>query len=768
MSDKKITIEVDLSGFVTKEELVSAVEKVVKEAINGPSIPSLPKCVAGPDIKEIYDISKLGLTVNFYGEEVERIGWSVGKSDQIIFGDAFNATNDRPKIAFPSSLPAGVYTLSLNGILCSGGSKMDFTIPSDEVATPPEVDPPIVIPPVDSEEPFGTFRIKDEDTVKTHIKHPDFAVGFKNGKVSDNTPGLTIRGGQTYYQGRKRWYMFNHKMFESAPDKPVVFQDVDAPDDGVFSVLAYDCDTSITYAVLREERTSGWIRQTDHTKCSIKYFYWDSKSQNKGYSAIPDWFHLSAKMIVPLRGPKRDFAGKLVATSFVNNGDKVDDWHNIGIITHRNSNATGEWSFATYQAHGIADDLASTDPIIQGKNQAEAEKRFYSAGYSRAQDVGAKGNSIITTQLSEDNIHGLFKNGDTIIDSYYQGVCDYAKSQGITDIRKTTGYGEYGMDGTLHGIDGISEKQYKESLTDHLYDRYDAGNGAWGGLNPFYAREQFKRRNRNDATYFKDNPITIAFGSGYLNDLTQLGTGTYQGQDRRVTSIGYSMPYYESASNNLLNQTIIKFPNGELSNQNDYTPACPSLLFRHGAIETMLLNGYSMWDVEGIGIDPTKVNLIMKDGRFDGVRWKPNGATEWQQYVPGKDGAPLNDKNGITARMSALPANAALAGSEAIRDIQGRLNKKIELISYESSAGNFAAKGGDMGFTINGHGPINKNNFDQFKLKDQGFMFHGAGDEGEVLIWIDESILPSQWKKVSAMGKTIDKAWGTQLYIIKL
>jgi hypothetical protein len=719
-----------------------------------------PPCEYGPDIIKIESVTNRNLIINFSGKGAYIIDFRVTKGYEVVATGTIRPTSDRPLITFGKELTAGTYTLALKGDSCrtdTWKTPKDFVVPGS-TGGGPVIPPPVVNPGVpnagSAAQQFGTFAEKVGDRIYTSTKHPDLEIRFNaDGSITDVTPGLSIVNGIARYKDRNRFYMLNHVLYEANPTTPLPLQTEPLPD-GIFSVLTYDTD--LDYATLRDERVGGWIRKADWRTTIVKYVYFESTSPGKSnYLSVPEWHKISAKILIPVKEKSTGFGTKRIATSLINDGDKVQDWWKAGYITQRNSNPNGQNSFATYQLHGIADNLKG---VLTDDAQMKAMGVLYQAGWHRASDVGC-GASIITTQFAEDEIHHKFKNGDALIDRYYDGVRDYCVSNGVADIKDMPGYGEYGMDGNLKALySSDSEKLYKESLTSKLHNRYDVGNSAWreGATAPR------SNRNENHATYFQDNPIKIIFGALYMNELSNLRT------EGKTTAIGYSMPYYESAGGNLTNNTVIRFPNGVLANNNDYTPVCPNLMFRHGLYLALITNGYAMWDVERIGIDSTKVGLVPVEGRLDQVRWWPNGASGWEQYQSGKSGAPINDASGVTARMSAIGTNASFAGVEALRDVLDRIDGKIELVSYKSTLGDFAAKGGDAGLSLNGHGPINRNNFDQYKLRGKGYLLKCTGKTGKVVyFYCNESIRPDQYEIVRFDNIEL-KAYGTQVYKLKV
>lgn len=137
----KVTIEFPddfINSLVTKEWLEAKLKELgtVTPKPEEPKPEPLKKCKAGPEIKWIkVSNDKKQLQVNFWGQDVTQIKYTLKKGDSLVQDGIFNPTNDKPFINLNKVLTEGVYTLKFEGTLCSGEDTKSFEIKS--TSTPP-------------------------------------------------------------------------------------------------------------------------------------------------------------------------------------------------------------------------------------------------------------------------------------------------------------------------------------------------------------------------------------------------------------------------------------------------------------------------------------------------------------------------------------------------------------------------------------------------------------------------------------------------------
>lgn len=113
------------------------------------STPTLDPCSAGPTLISIYDTSVRGVTFQFHGENVTLLRYMVkdGLGNTLRTASVVPAASVIP-IAFTSAIPAGSYTLRIEGVNCSGFSEMAFTATGTDIdpGEPPVQPDPATLP----------------------------------------------------------------------------------------------------------------------------------------------------------------------------------------------------------------------------------------------------------------------------------------------------------------------------------------------------------------------------------------------------------------------------------------------------------------------------------------------------------------------------------------------------------------------------------------------------------------------------------------------
>jgi len=138
-------------NFVTKEWLVEYLDKKFKELgtvvkpppIPEPEVPVLPDCKKAPEIKSITIVNDKQLKINFWGEGVAEIKFTLFDKDlKEIETLTFVPKNDTPTIDLKNKLTTGNYVAKFEGTKCKGESTKGFTY-SNVIVAPPPVTPPI-------------------------------------------------------------------------------------------------------------------------------------------------------------------------------------------------------------------------------------------------------------------------------------------------------------------------------------------------------------------------------------------------------------------------------------------------------------------------------------------------------------------------------------------------------------------------------------------------------------------------------------------------
>jgi len=162
------TVKSDVSNLNKK---INAQQKTIDslKAVKGDQVvvvPQLDTCKRGPKITGISAISSTSITPKFDGENVTHIKYTVtGNGVSIV--DSLKPENNQPVIKFPVALLSGTYTLTFEGLNCTGKSTRQFTVSSD-TSPPVVVVPPVVNTPDCSKK--ITFQILNISSIGVNVK----------------------------------------------------------------------------------------------------------------------------------------------------------------------------------------------------------------------------------------------------------------------------------------------------------------------------------------------------------------------------------------------------------------------------------------------------------------------------------------------------------------------------------------------------------------------------------------------------------------------
>lgn len=141
-----------------KSGTVATQEWVLEQLGQKPPVAVIGDCPHGPDIKDVYGITKTEFTLLFDANDVTPIQWKVsnmGDTAAIVRG-VVTPTMNHPTIQFGKSLSAKAYRLWIDGVTCKnkkGVAPYTFTVPGSTGV----VDPPvIVVPPIT--QPTGLIK----------------------------------------------------------------------------------------------------------------------------------------------------------------------------------------------------------------------------------------------------------------------------------------------------------------------------------------------------------------------------------------------------------------------------------------------------------------------------------------------------------------------------------------------------------------------------------------------------------------------------------
>ncbi|TLU91977.1 hypothetical protein [Dyadobacter sediminis] len=614
---------------------------------------------------------------------------------------------------------------------------------------------------------LGSYKKVVAGREYSYSRTPELELEFnEDGTISDITPGLSFDGISNRIGNKRIYYMLGYSVFQNANNSYNQFRNVFLPD-GIYTIRQFVCDENVVPNLAAfKQKLTGWNNGVNMTNSRLSEVFLAIKTLNAtGNSVVPRWLKVSRHLVFPSVVPQKDWAAynKFFCIVYQNQGSSAEDYQKFGINTDLDYNVQAAQP-KTWNT------VRKGDPSIQDNNW------YYQQGRSWIEKSGVSKRFVLTDQYPEDA-----QNTDPDIDTkmyhFYKGALDrISEVHGPTNKKNTGLYGSYGIDdfSKLIVADHLKfdRQTFEQSLTSHVHKVYDPASSSWAGDASYYATGAINVRNVNHSFYMYNNIEMIPYRIIYVNERIKVGTKTYQGQDREsnilgfgwakaqslVTPFGIGIEYASTGE-------IIPFPGGEIKSvQNLEIPMPWEENFTCGFWCTLIFSGLGMWNAPGsrFGKDASKLHWWTDQQ----VQWKKNGGN-WEPYVSGQNGAPVNDSSGLMHRLWAPPTDAAYAGSDAVWKIRDRI-QVLEHVSYTSSKGNFTAVPGTSGLHLNGFGSLNKN---LFVIKDaydgqKGVALRGSGQGGKVLIYYNGFLSPHEYEDNVIMdGVNLGRVYGRQTVI---
>ncbi|MEO6285840.1 MAG: hypothetical protein ABIN80_28700 [Dyadobacter sp.] len=630
----------------------------------------------------------------------------------------------------------------------------------------------------------GVYQMKsanDERTLTSNHTGEFVLVMNADGTVSDTTPGLntsgainTLNGKNVFYgQGGAPFYNMTNNSYSKLQN--VWFED------GIGTLTQYVCDQSHTPTL------AAFIDQYDgyndgitelNAHCSRINFSIHSKTR-VGVSIDPKWLVPSRTLIFQSALQPKNWAqwDKFFGHGQYNRGDAHSRYQAVGAFPHT------DWGKMTPQPETFM-----TAKVGQGQVMNESE--WYEQGRNWAVRLGKTKRAFYTSEFGE-NAQG--KDPDTFIKSKFagKGYMDVLNANGITEVKGVGQFYEYGsFDFTgFWGPDFVkcSRPDYEKNLTTHLHKGWgNQGGGVFGfsALDHEYYREDLiKYGGMNSKYYMWNRRYLLPYEFLNLNEKGILGCKTWQNIGYNRDIVIFSAPAIESfvmdnQGNKInieetLTGEVQQFPGGKFKARMNTHPAAPwDEFLTMGAASTLILSGMTTWDSPGasLGTDPNKVFIYdtPENPNTQPMEWMPNGSNDWQPYVSGQNGAPVNSPDGLNNTLLAAPIDASAAGMEAIWPVRNRM-ESIKHVAYTSSRGDFNPTPGETGYHIAGHGPINYRQFTARDLVEQkkAVSLHCAGGDGEFIYFYNGFLCSHEYQDVVCKGKSF-RAFGRKTYMIPL
>lgn len=753
--DRKID-SLTVRSWILSAEVDSLIKKVGGVVVPPPVITPLDSCIRGPVIDGISKITSTGAVLRFDAFNVPKINYVIlsESGDRMLYSDSLVGltTNTVPFKYNP--LANGSYYLRITGRNCvSKPSTRKFTVATDGGSLPPP-DPG----PVPGKATIkGAEWVKVADRFYSYAETPVLKLAFNSdGTLSDVTDGLDNSGPVTKWLGWNVFYMKGYAFHENADGSYAKFQNVKLPD-GIHTVRQFICnsDKIPDYAAFKKYLTDNGDKGVHQRNANMSQLTLTIKSDTKVGNGIGrDWLVVSRTLNFPKSLPPIDWApyNKYFAVAYINRGDDQATYQRVGAIPYVNPHSP------IYQG-GTWMTVKTAQGFIFDRQGA------YNYGREWAKYMGSSPRSFITEELIE-NGQGQYDqrnpDGSEKTMPSYEVTRYFAKGNydvihektGIADKKQMGIYGGYGGDdfyglNTLYHFLKGSRKDYESSLTDKIYKGLHYNGGGTYGFSTedhqYYTQDHIGVRNLNFKYYFWNKPYFLPYEFLYLKEKFALATKTYKGIDRESGINIFSTDIVESfvMDNNggkinieqASSGELIYYPGGVLRTRMNTQPPPPAdEMFTASFWSHVLLNGIAVWDAPGnnFGSDSTKIDW-WSDQK---IEWKPNGSRDFQNYVSGQNGAPINSPDGLKNTLWAPVIDAAAAGMEAAWEIRDRI-QKLSYVSYTSNRGDFIAQPGQAGFHVNGYGAPN---FRSFALRDafdqhKGLALIGEGNGGVVLIY---------------------------------
>lgn len=768
--------------IVTKSELRATnarIDSLNKALSNGvvfpPPVAVVPDCKHGPDIKNVYGVTKTELTLLFDADSVTAIQWKIsnmGDTASVARG-VFAPTMNHPTIKFGKSLTAKPYRLWIDGVTCKnkkGVVPYTFTVPGSTGV----VDPPvIVVPPIEGPGApsfgfnLGAYEEKAGGRTYTRSGSPKLALKFNSdGTFSDNTPGLSV-GDQTTYEGKISYYMINYGHFHSNKTYKNL-QNVYVPDQ-VITVRRFDCDSSrIQNYDQFKEKLHGYPKSHGVNRYTSQVSEVTVTIRTDDSPGIPEWVKVSRALNFQPNIPDRAFDRKIFAIESINHLDKASDYHAKGVYTSNNFNGPAPNSFRTYK---FPRDLAIGAPKF-------SDDELYHFLRGHINQWGLLPRSVITDEVPE-NAQGLDGSIYSRMALSYKGALElFQEKFPGTKKRDTNLFGSYGVD------------QYTGYLSKEAIQMPRAELIKWIGSHDtdYFRSNHYKYRNVNADYYMYNSVRMIPYELLLTNERVKVSTKTMPGGDWESDWIvfgttlcqslvkddatGIPMGVEENHSGE-----IISYRNGDILRY----PSANSMIGEHydlGFWSTLIGKGIVLWGPGSFGTDQSKVSYYTPDGwptvKGWPIKWRLNGQSNWDDWMPSRNGAPENDKNGLQDNLYATVIDVTMWGrQDALKLVDGYADN-IYYASYTSSRKSFTAIPGIAGYHLNGFGPLNLN-FVPFKdAYDQegGVSLFTTGPKGNGAVYYNGFLSADEYEDDvtithNGMSKNIGRVYGRKTAWVK-
>lgn len=730
-----------------------------------PPKPGVPTCVEtggyGPNLVNVYSTTQTGTEFLFDAGKVNPLQWRVSTllDTATLVRGIVQATNNHPVIQFGKSLSSGPYRLWIDGVTCrnvDGVSVKAFNVPGSTGG----VDPPVIITPPSSSRLLGTYQTKSGGRTYTWSKSPKLTLNFKSDKtLSDISPGL-VDGDQVKYEGRNSYYMISYGHFHSNISYNK-FQNVYLPD-GVYTIRRFDSDpTKIGNYQKFKDNLHGYPENDGVNRMTTQVSEINLTIRTDDSPGIPDWLKISRAINFTHNVPDREIGDKVFAIESINAGDDPKIYHEKGVHTSNVFNGFAPYSFRTYK---FPRDMVPGGPRFE-------DWELYDFLRAHINQWGLTPKSVITDEVPE-NAQG--QDGSIYARSsiMYKGALElFQQKFPGTKKRDTNLYGPYGLD------------QFTGMLSKDAIKMPRAELIKWIGSHDtnYFTGGHYKYRNVNADYYMYNSVRMIPYELLLTNERVKVSTKTMPGGDWESdwivfgTTLCQSLVMNNSGFPNGVEENhsgeIIPYANGEILRY----PSANSMIGEHyelGFWSTLIGKGIALWGPGSYGADASKIDYYTP-GNWP-IKWRRTGQNNWEDYVPGKNGAPENAGAGIQDNLYAAVIDVTMAGRQDALQLVDGYADTIYYASYTSSKKSFTATPGTAGAHLNGFGPLNLN-FVPFK---DAYDAHGgvslftSGTKGNGAVYYNGFLSADEYEDDvtithNGKSKNLGRVYGRKTYWAK-
>lgn len=627
--------------------------------------------------------------------------------------------------------------------------------------------------PIEDPNIVGAFSVNAAGRNFTFRGSDKFSLDFDEqaGTISDNTAGMTTSGATNQQDGFNVFYMCDGNFFRNEDGSAFKMQNLFLPD-GVYTLKKYMMIASKypnQAAFEVNGADSGYndigINKNNGSLAEIKIAI-HSVVKPQGSTLAPPWLVIDSKINFTENSPNQDWSAehKFAGVAWMNRSNQSQALYK----------QKGVQPYALFGQPQPQEETWNTLKNAQG--QVMTEQELFTLGNTYMTGMFGRSKRSIYTSEYIENEQGQGTNSFNRTLAAYKGArASVLEAHPTAKVKETGLHGEYGADdfyGLLSkGIFNASRAHYESYLTDKIYQGYVAGD-FMGGNHDFYTNEHWKYRNVNSKYYLHQRKFNFVYEFITLTEKIKLGTKTWQGQDNEVNNLIYTATAIEDLAQDqngngigigfTLAGDIIPFPEGEMLVRFNTQPAIGvGAAFTIGLWSTLIASGFLNWDAPNsyLGQDPTKMNWNNDIGQP--IKWRPNGSNQWQDYIPGVNGAPQMSNTGIHHSLYSSVTDAMIAGRDSLFPIKDKL-QGLRFASYTTSnRGGFNPTPGQTGHHLNGHGPVN---FGQFTQRDIFEQKKGTAlRTDDVVFYINEYLPPNLYEEnVTVAGVNMGRIYGGQ------